>query len=311
MTPLNSSACADTWTGIDWSDYEHDVLINNRRIHYVDIGSGPAILLVHGLGGSWQWWLKNLPDLATHARVIAVDLAGFGDSELTTSDDPYAGQITMLTGLLDVLGIQDTIVVGHSMGGLVAVKLAAEYPDRVRGLLLVSAGGAPLNPFHLAVMTSAFRMFSAVFAIPDLADKVARHRVLRKGFLSAGFTDPASVSPEMAIEIIPRMRTPRFLPAVKAAAVGLSGINLADVRCPCQLVWGANDLALPLPAAYDLAEALPDARLSIFDDVAHCAMIEAPERFNEVLINFVADPINGRTEDHDGAPRASTASSGQ
>jgi len=297
-------ALTDAWTAIDWADYQRDVLVNRRRIHYVDIGSGPPVLLVHGLGGCWQWWLKNLPGLATHARVIAVDLAGFGDSERAIADDAYAGQVDMLAGLLDVLGIECAIVVGHSMGGLVAVKMAAEYPDRVRGLALVSAGGAPLGSVHLTLLTTAFRLFAAVFSIPGLPAAIARHRRLRRGFLSAGFSDPASVPPQMAVEILPRMRAPGFMPAVKGAARGLSGTNPADVRCPCQLVWGAKDPVLPLSVAFDLVATLPDARLCIFDDVAHCAMIEAPERFNRVLIDFVKDPCEGRAESGDGVSGA-------
>lgn len=289
---------------VDWADYERDVLINSRRIHYVDIGTGPPVLLVHGLGGSWQWWMLNLRSLAADTRVIAIDLAGFGDSEPAIGNDAYQAHIDTLTGLLDVLGIERATVVGHSMGGLIAIKMAAEHPDRVCGLVLVSAGGAQLGGMHLALLTTAFRIFNAVFAIPRLPAAIARNRLLRDGFLSAGFNNPASVPPLLAAEIIPRMRAPGFMPAVKSAARGISGTNPADVRCPTQLVWGTKDFALPLSVAFNLIEVLPDARLCIFDEVAHCAMIEAPERFNKVLSAFVKDPSAGRTgyrDDESGA----------
>src|ERR1700745_1380408 len=75
------------WQSIDWSAHTRDAIIRGRRIRYAEIGSGPAVVLIHGQGGSWQWWLRVMPPLAAHGRMIAVDLAGFGASEPIAEDD--------------------------------------------------------------------------------------------------------------------------------------------------------------------------------------------------------------------------------
>jgi pimeloyl-ACP methyl ester carboxylesterase len=75
------------WQSINWSGHTHDAIIRGRRIRYAEMGSGPAVILIHGQGGSWQWWLRVIPEVARHGRIIAVDLAGFGDSEPIAADD--------------------------------------------------------------------------------------------------------------------------------------------------------------------------------------------------------------------------------
>ena len=77
------------WQSIKWSRHTRDIMVDGRRVHYVDVGAGPAVVLIHGQGGCWQWWLRTIPTLAAQTRVIAVDLAGFGES------DPIKGSDTI------------------------------------------------------------------------------------------------------------------------------------------------------------------------------------------------------------------------
>src|SRR5260370_40047844 len=105
------------WQSIDWSAHTRDAIIRGRRIRYADIGRGAAVVLIHGQGGAWQWWLRVRPTLAAHGRMIAVDLAGFGASEpIADGDDVFQEHVGTIVGLLDHLGLAKAIIVGDSMG---------------------------------------------------------------------------------------------------------------------------------------------------------------------------------------------------
>ena len=117
------------WAGIDWTPYTHDAAVHGRRVRYVDVGTGRPVVLVHGQGGSWQWWLRILPAVARNARVIALDLAGFGASEPVAAGDVFEEQVATVIGLLDELRLARATIVGHSMGGLVSLKVACGHPS--------------------------------------------------------------------------------------------------------------------------------------------------------------------------------------
>ena len=148
------------WKAVDWSVHTHQAAVRGRRITYADIGSGPATVLVHGQGGSWQWWLRVLPTVSPHRRVIAVDLPGFGGSDPIARGDVFTEHVATIIGLLDHLGLADATIAGHSMGGLVALQVACDHPDRVAGLMLIDAGGANISARRLALIVTGLRAFS-------------------------------------------------------------------------------------------------------------------------------------------------------
>jgi pimeloyl-ACP methyl ester carboxylesterase len=145
------------WKAVDWSVHTHQATVRGRRITYADIGSGPATVLVHGQGGSWQWWLRVLPTVSPHRRVIAVDLPGFGGSDPIARGDVFTEHVATIIGLLDHLGLADATIAGHSMGGLVALQVACDHPDRVAGLMLIDAGGANISARRLALIVTGLR----------------------------------------------------------------------------------------------------------------------------------------------------------
>src|SRR5690349_15336436 len=122
---------------------ERDCRLTYGRVRYVDSGDGPALVLLHGLGGTWRNWLPNIPALAAHHRVIAPDLPGSGAS------DRYGGPVTIerytdtIIELLDALGIEQATFAGNSMGGLLTIETAVRHPDRVSAAVLVASGGIP------------------------------------------------------------------------------------------------------------------------------------------------------------------------
>ena len=274
------------WKAVDWSVHTHQANVRGRRINYADIGSGPAAVLVHGQGGSWQWWLRVLPIVSAHHRVIAVDLPGFGGSDPIAAGDVFSEHVATVIGLLDHLGLADAIIAGHSMGGLVALQVACDKPDRVAGLMLIDAGGANISAARLALIVTGLRAFSRIFAIPWIPRVVARTRYLRSALMSLAIHKPGRLSTSLAMEILPRMAAPGFVQSLHAAAIAVNQVTPQAVTCPSLIVWGVRDRILPVSTGRVLASKIPDARFVPLDNVGHCVMVEAAEEFSQLLIDF-------------------------
>jgi pimeloyl-ACP methyl ester carboxylesterase len=294
--PIGSQPDPDLqWQSVDWSAHTHDAIVRGRRVRYADIGSGPVVVLIHGQGGCWRWWLRVMPRLAMHGRIIAVDLAGFGESEpIASGDDVMHEHVATIIGLLDHLGLAKALIVGHSMGGLVSLRLASEHPGRVTGLLLADAGGANISPGRLQYILAFLRLFNAIFSIPWIPRVVARTRWLRAVMFSAGVHDWRAFSKPLATEILPRMAAPGFMQSLEAAAIAVNRVRPHDVMCPSLVVWGTRDRILPVSTAESLVAQIPDARLVLLDAVGHCPMIEASDQFGRLVDDFAQDPMNGR-----------------
>jgi pimeloyl-ACP methyl ester carboxylesterase len=283
------------WQSIDWAAHTHDATIRGRHVRFVEMGTGPAVVLVHGQGGCWQWWLRVIPTVARQSRVIAMDLAGFGESEqIAATDDVFTEHIASIIGLLDHLGLARAVIVGHSMGGLVSLQVACDHPARVSGLLLTDAGGANVSPERLQRILALLRLFNAIFSVPWVPRVVAKIRWLRAPLFTAAVHDWRTLSEPLALQILPGLSAPGFTPSLQAAAAAVNHATPQDVTSPCLVVWGIRDRILPLSTGHALVSKIPDARLVPLNAVGHCPMIEAPEQFSELLADFARDPINGR-----------------
>ncbi len=286
-----TAGAAPAWTEIDWRPHVHDRQIRGRRLRYVDYGSGPVLLFVHGTGGSWQSWLENIPALGRENRVIAVDLPGFGGSEPPPVDAQVEEYSGTLVALLDDVGAEDAVVAGHSLGGLISSHLALHRPDRVRGLILVNGTGVAIGRARLALIVRSFLVFGAVFRRPGVMRAVTRRPRLRRSFLYGFLRDPAGMGAELASETIPLMVAPGLETAVRAGARASGQLPPDRIEVPTLLVWGRHDRVLRLSLAEELAAAIPDARLEVIDEAAHAPMFERPAEFNTVVAEFVREPV--------------------
>jgi pimeloyl-ACP methyl ester carboxylesterase len=227
----------------------------DRLAHEIS-GSGPPVLLIHGLGASRRWWSATTPALSDRFTVIAVDLVGFGDSRGRFHLRRAARHVEEL---LDALGVKRGGVVGHSMGGLVAARLAFQAPDRVSRLVLVDA---PLLPFSWGLSRHALNLLRAGRHLPP------EYRSLVAGdYLRAG---------------------PRSM------ALGIRGIlgldlsrQLGRIRAPCLLLWGDRDPLVPISVGRQAAELIPNARLAVMSGVGHAPMWEQPAEFVRIVGDFL------------------------
>lgn len=265
--------------------------MRGRLLRFADYGEGPPVVLVHGLGGSWQTWLENIPVLGASNRVIAVDLPGFGQSEMLPAGSPLDAYGDALATLFDRLELAGVALVGHSLGGLITGRFAVAHPERLRALVLVGAGGIAVSPRRLAAIVRGFVVFNAVFRRPAVQRAVARRPRLRRLVLAGMMHDTERLSPELAAEVMPLMAADGFVEAVVAggAVAGDSGVERVTTRT--LLVWGRHDLILPVRSAEELAAKLRDGRLEVIEDAGHAPMIERPEEFNELVEGFLADHL--------------------
>ena len=281
------------WLDVDWQAVQHRLVIDGREVNYCELGEGPAILFVHGLGASWQSWLEQLPEFAASHRVVAMDLPGFGYSESPSEDISIEYYARWTAEFMDVLGIESAAVVGNSMGGFVSAELAIKFPARVQRLVFVSAAIFWQNRRRAQPLVQLARMSDAVVAraLVRATDDIATRRRLRYAALAtAGFRFPQYVSDELAHEMVrSARRTDGFLPALQALAGYDLEEELPKISCPTLIVWGANDQLVSVKDAERLEDLIPDSRREVFERTGHVAMLERPERFNRLLREFLAE----------------------
>ena len=282
------------WLDVDWQAAQHRLEIDGREVNYCELGEGPAILFVHGLGASWQSWLEQLPEFAASHRVVAMDLPGFGYSESPSEDISIEYYARWTAKFMDILGIESAAaVVGNSMGGFVSAELAIKSPERVQRLVFVSAAIFWQNRRRAQPLVQLAKLSDAVVAraLVRATDDIATRRRLRYAALaSAGFRYPQYVSDELAHEMVrSARRTDGFLPALEALAGYDLEEELPKISCPTLIVWGANDQLVSVKDAERLEDLIPASRREVFERTGHVAMLERPERFNQLLREFLAE----------------------
>lgn len=280
------------WRGVDWPAELRTVQLGADRLSYVDLGSGDrTVLLVHGLGGNWTAWLENLPALAAHHRVIAVDLPGFGHSPPAGDGISIPGYARTLERFCGALGLGSAVLAGSSLGGWVAAELTLRAPDLVEALVLVDAAGIVPTVGERwkarAMMESA--ALGAPFA-PRFRRALASRPKLRTMALRYTIDRPAALAADLVYMALPTAPDPGFVPAFIAARRSWSDgwcDRLTEIECPTLIVWGARDALLPLRHAREYARLIRPSRLVVIDEAGHLPMLEQPAVFNRAMLAFV------------------------
>jgi pimeloyl-ACP methyl ester carboxylesterase len=282
------------WMDVDWRRHLRWVRVQDRWMNVVDIGQGPIVMFVHGLSGCWQNWLENIPHFAQDHRVIAVDLPGFGESEMPKEDISISGYADTLDALLDVLGIDSVRLVGNSMGGFIGAELAIRYPARVERLVLAAAAGLSVE-FIRTQRKEGLRHRAeniAFFNIGWLASRsptVARRRRLRSALMLLVAAHPDRLPPPLTYEQVRGSGKPGFSDALDALCSYPIRKRLGKIACPTLIVWGDKDRLVPLKDAAVFEELISDARKVIYTDTGHLTMLERPARFNADVREFLQE----------------------
>lgn len=285
-----------SWAEIDWRPRLHFAEVAGKLVNYVDFGAdnGKApLLFIHGIAGRWTHWLENIPVFARSRRVIAIDLPGFGQSEVPSDGITIPGYGRSVESFCDQLELKSVQVVGSSMGGFIGAEMAIQYPQRVERLVLVSAAGASDLLLKVAplVGTVAFLERLSARHVAAFREKLLSRPGIRKIGLSLIANHGDRLSPEMAYELSLGVNKEGFAEAFKAMTEYDIRDRLGEIGCPVLIVWGADDPLVPIEDAHLFEKAIPGARLEIIPDASHLSMLERPAQFNRIVEQFLDQPI--------------------
>jgi pimeloyl-ACP methyl ester carboxylesterase len=281
-----------SWMDVDWRSLHRTLEIEGRKVEMIDTGGGaskPPLLWIHGLSGLWQNWLLNIPAFMDRYRCIAPDLPGFGESEMPREKISISGYARTVSELCGQLGVESPTVIGNSMGGFVGAELAIDEPTRVDKLVLVSAAGLSTEYVAMQPALVAARLWAlASTRTGARSDPVVRRTRLRRAALQLILRYPEKLSAPLTWELIQGADKPGFLDALKANLDYSYRDRLSAIEVPTLIVWGRNDMIVPLGDAARYQRLIGDnARVEIFEDTGHVPMIERPSRFNALLDAFL------------------------
>ncbi|HRD14371.1 MAG TPA: alpha/beta fold hydrolase [Mycobacterium sp.] len=267
--------------------------LHGDRLAYQDEGQGDAILLLHGMAGSSQTWRSVIRPLSRKYRVIAPDLLGHGSSAKPRSDYSLGAFAVLLRDLLDELGVARATVVGHSLGGGVAMQFVYQHPDYCERLVLIGSGGlGPDVGWTLRLLSAP----GAELIMPIIAPQpvLTAGEKVRSWFAKMGIESPrggeiwnaySSFSDAETRQAF--LRTLRSVVDYRGQAV--SALNRLNVRAdmPIMAIWGEQDAIIPVQHAYAALEARPDARVEVMPGVGHFPQVERPTEVVDLIDDFI------------------------
>jgi pimeloyl-ACP methyl ester carboxylesterase len=290
------------------------VMLHGRRVAYAEAGSGPVLLLIHGMGGTLENWQVVIELLAREHTVIAPDLPGHGSSAPGAGDYSIGALAAGLRDLLVALGHDRATLVGHSLGGGIAMQFAYQFPEVAERMVLVSSGGlgSEVSRVLRAAALPGANLFIAATAAPG---RVAGSAIAR-GLGAVGLQpkpDLAEVGRAYASLADPEHRE-AFLATLRSV-VGTGGqrVNAADrlyltEGVPVLIIWGERDPIIPVRHGEDACRAMPGSRLEIFDGAGHMPQLEEPGRFVAVVSRFLSETEPSRPDAGQWRARLSAAS---
>jgi len=259
---------------------EKTALVHGRRIAYVSSGEGEDVILLHGLGGSRLNWSGNLRALSARARVFALDQIGFGRSDKPPIAYTASEFADHLEGFMSAVGIARASLVGNSLGGEVAMRLALRSPGRVSRLVLVASGGMRRNEEERT--EDAEDSFSTL-------DETRAH-------LESFFHDAGLVTEDLVRFTFENQNrygdaeTIRRFGARRAIEPPLDEPDLAGIAAPTLVLWGRQDRVTPLSLGERISRAIPGARLVVIEECGHLPQIEKGAEFNRIVLEFLGRP---------------------
>jgi pimeloyl-ACP methyl ester carboxylesterase len=283
-----SKRALQRWENLELDEVEkpgRSVRVGDIDMHYVEAGRGPALLLLHGLGASTFSFRRLIPLLAPHLRAIALDLKGFGYSERPRDGDySLSAHARTIRDFMDVMGIEKASVLGHSMGGAVAMHLAAAYPERIERLILVSS--ATQSEVSRAVRGARFlRLF-----LPLVAMLTLQNRWFRRLSLSSAVVDPSYLTEDVMEGYIRPTRIRGHLRSLGELMVDRAKdprIDPSAIHQPTLIIWGGGDRWLPPSNGRRLQQQIPGARMVVVEKAGHLVPEEQPEETANAIIDFL------------------------
>jgi 2-hydroxy-6-oxonona-2,4-dienedioate hydrolase len=273
-------------TALVYAQQDHQLQIFGQKIHYVEAGSGPNVILLHGLGGDVTNWSQTIPALAPHYHVFVPDQIGFGQSDKPLINYRIATLVDFLDEFCSKLGLTKASVVGNSLGGWTAMAFTLAHPEKVDRLILVDSAGyssarlggdKPKRDAFLALNASTLettrQLLKLIFYHQEsITDAAVRRSFAAKMQRNDGYTVNS------------------FIDSIVRGEDFVDG-KLGAIRTPALILWGREDALTKLPIANALAEDIAGSRLVVLDQCGHVPQMECPAPFDKALLDFLAGSI--------------------
>ncbi len=276
---------------------EKYITVDGLRMCYQEFGEGPNVLILPGLGTSIDFWQRNVPALAEHFHVVAVDLPGFGKSDKPDADYELSWIGDRILAFMDAMKMERASLIGGSMGGHLGLLLALDYPDRVDKLVMMGSTGAWPPPS----------------SIMDLGIKLLWNEWLVRNYMQEHWMEiyPMMFKHESELtqrlfhyQMALRAASGQYAPEGQASARALRSIfyhtcrhRLSELRAPLLLIWGEEDAIHPTEDGLYIRMHTPDSRLVMVSNSGHEVMIDQTDVFNRVVGDFLQFGTSA-VEDH-------------
>jgi pimeloyl-ACP methyl ester carboxylesterase len=280
--------------------------LHGRRVVYRVAGDGPAIVLIHGMLNSSSHWQSVALSLADSYTVIAPDLIGHGDSAAPRGDYSLGAHAASIRDLLAAVGVERATIVGHSLGGGVAMQFFYQFPQRVERLVLISSGG-------LGQEVSPLLRTAALPGVSLLLSATIRERLLGVLRAGGGALHRRRLGAGVYLEAIARALAPlengdaraAFLHTLRAV-IDVHGQRVSATdrlylleSMPTMIVWGERDNTIPLAHGAAAHEAIPHSHFHTLPGAAHFPHLEDPQGVSRLLREFMRSTAPGEIEDGD------------
>ena len=283
-----------------------ELTVHGHRVTYRSAGSGPVLLLLHGVTNSSETWEHVAGPLAEHFTLIAPDLLGHGESATPRGDYSLGAHASGVRDVLSALGHKRVTVVGHSLGGGIGLQFAYQFPERCERLVLVSSGGLG-REVHLLLRAAALP--GADWVLPMLTAPA----LLGVGRRAGGLLQRAHLAPGGDVGVLARgfasldnagsrqafLHTVRSVIEPSGQRVNAGERLALAARLPTLIVWGERDSIIPVAHGEAAHAAIPGSRFEVFPGAGHMPHDDDPERFARLLVDFCGETKAARlTADH-------------
>ena len=291
------------------------VEVDGFRMRYRASGlqhtAGVPIVFLHGWAGNVATWHRNLPPLAESRRVYAIDLKGWGLTD-KPSDSDYSllQQAHHVRSFLRAMGEEHAVLVGHSMGGAIAIITAAEFPDAISGIVLINpAGGNVLSYLRYASRLMELPPLRR-WALLAIQYSYTYEPLMTRGMPRAYYDPATHLTLDMKRALLQPYHTHGYVDAVISTARQTHHHHITarvpHIHCPTLIIWGANDVVLPLNTARYFLDSLPGARLEVLRAAGHQAHEEQSEAVNRLIADFAAELKANSLPSHNGGTPANS-----
>lgn len=242
------------------------VVINDDIVHYEVLGRGPGVIFIHGWVGSWRYWIPSMQSVSSRYRAYAVDLWGYGDSGKQFKSYGLDGQVDLLASFIKHLGVAKIALVGHALGGTVAVRFATRFPEIAARVMAIN------TPLWQDVVDARITASS----VPDLLNWLSAHEIGDNSIES----ESNKIDPPAIPGVVPRLDLRQ---------------EVLDIETPCLLVHSENDPSAFEPQIMWMENNINGAtalHYMTFEQVKHFPMLEDSSKFNRLMVDFLESKGN-------------------